>query len=699
MWDNAGPADCTYSSDPSVDEREARSTMFELFSRSELAGPASAAPRRVRGESQKGTSSSSRAGAIAAQRPVRWPPFEPIRCASVKPPETQSVYDLFNGRIQFVVPAYQRAYVWNEAENWAVMWDDISDTADRYINDPAAQIRHFLGPIVLEEQHFPVGGVDERLVIDGQQRLTTLQVILSAAVHVAQEHGAEDVAQDLAELIFNRGRTVEGDQRFKIWPSRRDRVAFLGVVEGGAADGADGIPGAWEYFKGRIAEWVTDDGAASDEQQVTRIEALQTCLDSLLYVVSINLDHSDNAQVIFETLNARGTGLGALDLVKNATFLQAEREGAPAENLYDDHWEPTFEADDYWLEETRQGREKRVRSDWFLMHWLAMDLGQVVRSDKLFDSFRKNVLHKAGAAPMTELVPRLCKDAKIMRSFDSFDQGTPAELFFSRMDALDTTTMLPIALLLFRSAQLDAERRTRALWALESWLVRRAILRLTAKNYNRTLTSLLASIKEDIPHADEAVVRELRSSQADTAIWPSDESVRARLEFGDLYSYMTKARVRMLLEACELDARDPAKTEAIALPAGLTIEHAMPQKWEENWPLPTSESPDLLREQRQAHINRLGNLTLVTQPLNSALSNAPWLKTENSPHSKRDELAKRSVLLINQELCQHDEWNEALIDERGKVLTERIIRTWPEPESDAWPETSGSVEESAQAAS
>jgi hypothetical protein len=141
-----------------------------------------------------------------------------------------------------------------------------------------------------------------------------------------------------------------------------------------------------------------------------------------------------------------------------------------------------------------------------------------------------------------------------------------------------------------------------------------------------------------------------------------------------------------VLEACELDVRDPAKTEAIALPAGLSIEHAMPQSWEEHWPLPDGDDPEHLREERDVHINRLGNLTLVTQPLNASLSNAAWLKSATSPHSKRDELVKRSVLLINQQLCQHDDWNDALIDKRGKQLADHIVRTWPGPDADVWPE-------------
>lgn len=247
-------------------------------------------------------------------------------------PTTQTVYDLFNGRIQFVVPSYQRAYVWNEAENWAVMWDDIADTVNRYLADPEAHVRHrhFLGPIVLEQQHSEPGAVDPRLVIDGQQRLTTLQVILSAASAVAADRGEDGIAREIAELTQNHGQAAVGPLRFKIWPSRRDRKAFLEVIENGGGSGQNGIAGAWRYFHDRIDEWVSNDGEASSEQQTERMRALHRCLDSLLYVVSINLDESDNAQVIFETLNARGTGLGAIDLVKNATFLQAEREGAPA---------------------------------------------------------------------------------------------------------------------------------------------------------------------------------------------------------------------------------------------------------------------------------------------------------------------------------------------------------------------------------
>jgi uncharacterized protein with ParB-like and HNH nuclease domain len=108
-------------------------------------------------------------------------------------PTQQTIYSLFNGLIQFQVPVYQRAYVWSEDKNWGLLWDDIADTANRYLDDPEAHLRHrhFLGPIVLSRQPSLPNGIDPRLVIDGQQRLTTLQIILAATAAAARDHGAD----------------------------------------------------------------------------------------------------------------------------------------------------------------------------------------------------------------------------------------------------------------------------------------------------------------------------------------------------------------------------------------------------------------------------------------------------------------------------------------------------------------------------
>ena len=223
--------------------------------------------------------------------------------------------------------------------------------------------------------------------------------------------------------------------------------------------------------------------------------------------------------------------------------------------------------------------------------------------------------------------------------------------------------------------------------------MRRAILRYTAKNYNRSLTNLLKTLKQSADDADVAIATELRSSEAATGVWPSDADVRSQLVNHSLYGALSQARVRMLLEACELYVRDPAKTEAIALPGGLTIEHALPQAWEEHWPVPagTEEEKAAATVARAEHVQRLGNLTLTTQPLNSALSNAAWLAERPGEPSKRDELQKRSVLLINQQLCRHDRWDERAIDVRGAEFTEAILATWPGPDAPFWQRIDGSV--------
>jgi len=610
----------------------------------------------------------------------------------LRTPETQTVYDIFNdARIQYVVPVYQRAYGWNE-EEWEPLWEDISEVLERYLEDPNQRPSptHFLGALVLEQQASAPGQVDERTIIDGQQRLTTLQVLLVATGRVVHDYD-EPTARELAELTLNRARAASGDRRFKIWPSKIDRAAFKSIIdpELSPASGTEGIPGAYRYFVEKVREWLTDEDPHGYGRQ-RRIQALQQCLSDLLYFVTINLDESDNAQVIFETLNVRGTDLTALDLVKNAVFLQAERNREEINLLYEDYWRPTFEADNFWRERERQGRETRPRADWFLMHWLAMQLGRVVGTSSLYETFRRGVLRSIPAPTMKILVPRLCEDARIIRGFRELARNTPERIFFDRLDAMDTTTLYPLALLLLRSPEVTEGVRRLALGAVESWLVRRAVLRLTPKNYNRLLASMIARVKANLEHADAAVVAELRASDAETAVWPSDKSFRDRLQFGEIYGYIAQARIRMLLEACERDLRATGKTEEIPIPGGLSIEHVMPREWREHWKPPRGDNQEEAAKQREAHLHRLGNLTLVTTPLNSSISNSPWtreaaLAPEKVQYEKRVELDNHSVLLLNQRLVSHDVWDEAKIDERGKDLADRIIQTWPGPDAECWP--------------
>jgi hypothetical protein len=210
--------------------------------------------------------------------------------------------------------------------------------------------------------------------------------------------------------------------------------------------------------------------------------------------------------------------------------------------------------------------------------------------------------------------------------------------------------------------------------ALESWLVRRMLCGLATQGYNRLMADLLKAIKADLDHADDVIVRFLRSSDANSAVWPTDEMVTSFLTTRYLYGYISQKRIAMVLSAIEMMLRRSNKVEDIyTLPKNLTIEHLMPQSWREHWPLPEDSDP----EEREASINQLGNLTLTTGPLNSSLSNGTW-------EAKRTAL-RHSLLALNQQVVAQETWNEESIKARGAELAKQICSLWPGPEHPSWP--------------
>ena len=537
-------------------------------------------------------------------------------------------------------------------------------------------VRHFLGAIVLDLEDTPLGELPRRLVIDGQQRLTTLQLLIAAAVRNAERDGVDQQARILKKLIENEADLATGDDMFKVWQTNTDQAAFREVMDSGA-DAAESretrISQAHSFFEHTIRDWLNADGP-SPEELLERHKALRITLSSLLQVVSINLEPGDNPQVIFETLNARGTPLLAMDLVKNAVFFGAQREKADVDRLNDEVWEPQL-GDEYWREDVRQGRLNRPRAELFLMHWLAMKLGRIIPATELYAEFRAHILGATEQSSTADLIHELCDDAAVLRGFDSQPPGSVEEQFFRHLDALDTTTVIPVALLLYRSPEITLEQRHTGLHALESWLVRRMLCGLATQGYNRLMADLLKAIKGDVDHADDVIVEFLRSSEANSAIWPTDEMVTSFLTTRYIYGYISQKRIVMVLSQVEMLLRRSNKVEDIyTLPKNLTVEHLMPQKWREHWSLPVDSDP----EQREARINQLGNLTLTSGSLNSSLSNGTW-------ETKRPALVQHSLLALNQQVAAQENWDEDSIKRRGGELAEQICGLWPGPEAQSWP--------------
>jgi hypothetical protein len=603
---------------------------------------------------------------------------------------THSLTAIFGKDVRYLVPLYQRPYVWEQETHWEPLWEDVQTVMDQlvYAEQVAASAPagapsisaapHFLGAIVLDQQMHDTGSLEVRYVIDGQQRLTTLQLFLSAAAQVAHAHACDREGRLLRKLIENdRDLVTASDHLFKVWPTNANRAAFRAAMsddDGAPDDPANLIQEAHAYFVGALDEWASEEDAGSDKQ--LRFATLTKVSRELLKIVAIDLEEGDNAQVIFETLNARGTPLLAIDLVKNLVFQRADVPGADLDTLYSNYWEPFDEPS--WREEIRQGRLNRPRAEVFLMHWLTMQRAEEVGAHHLFPTFRR-LLDDPASPGITDVVREFAADARTFRSFDAQPSGSVEQRFFQRLEILDTTTGLPLALYLFRqpTETLSAERRRRALAVMESWLVRRMLCRLTTKNYNRYFLDLLKAVKADVAHADTVLLETLRAATSDTNLWPTDDAVEDALTTRPFYGQVSQSRVVMTLAAIE-NAMRTEKSEEITLPAKLTIEHVMPQEWRTTWLV---DPPDDLAKigVRERHLHRLGNLTLVTAKLNPSLSNSPWT-------TKRPELNKHSVLLLNRRVVDEhpDLWDETAIDNRSVQLADYVKQIWPAPTSSAW---------------
>ena len=321
---------------------------------------------------------------------------------------------LFDGNVHYEIPAFQRPYVWDEEDQWAPLWDDVVRVAEKVIQaggdaEAANQVGgHFLGAIVYESKPPVVGDVTRHLIIDGQQRTTTLQVLIDAVQQVLADRGHEFLAEDLESLILNRSSLFKGrPERFKLWPSSGDRQAFSQAMDPQAGwQGEHRIIAAHDFFRNEAAAWLEGnpdpDGVRPPGSENDRGLALSSTLQHRLFVVAINLTGHDDSQLIFETLNDRGTPLLKADLIKNWVFQIGEKVGADVEHWPDTHW-GDFD-DEWWRTEITQGRHLRSRIDIFLQYWLTMRLRDEVLTDKVFRAF-------------TEYAAPHMKDARPQKAF------------------------------------------------------------------------------------------------------------------------------------------------------------------------------------------------------------------------------------------------------------------------------------------
>ena len=589
--------------------------------------------------------------------------------------------ELFQKDVRYTIPPFQRPYVWTQDDQWEPLWEDVRNVAENYLeeleqsdgNEIEAEKRtspHFLGAVVLKQVPTAAKDIDEREVIDGQQRVTTLQLLLDAVQQIcedAEQPHLKRAGRRLSKLVSNDEMFASDDHEnlFKLWPTRGDREAFRHAMDNGLAvkDFEDSlIVQAHEFFKLQVGKWL-DDNAGPHEDKVDALEAAAT---TLLQMVVIDLDPQDDPNLIFETLNARGTPLEQSDLIKNFVLSRDGDGGDAAWGDLDDRW---------WRTEVRQGRLLRPRLDMLLNYWLAMTRGSEVSPSRVFDSFREYVNDQDIASAMSKVK----QDLANYREFEITQGRSPKEnQFHYRTGVMQAGVITPVLLLLL-SAQ--AEPRQGAFDAIESFLVRRMICRLTTKDYNRLTLELAKRLQDsNLDYANTVTVGFLKEQKANAREWPSDEDVVHALATSPIYRLLTRGRLRFILEGVEGRLRSSGKSEDLDVPKNLTIEHVMPVGWgTDEWPFPVEVEPVQATYQRNTLIHTVGNLTLTTQKLNSSLSNSPW-------DAKRSELLKHATLLLNNELTISATWNEDRIRERSERIARLVSEIWPGPDSAAWKE-------------
>jgi hypothetical protein len=600
--------------------------------------------------------------------------------------QTLSPASLFGTHVRYVVPLFQRPYVWTRDDQWAPLWEDVRALTEQLLDtaaDPygAAPVPpHFLGAIVLDQQPFPAGFIAMRHVVDGQQRLTTLQLLLDAAQWVVEKHGAPMDAQALRVLVLNDATIAQHpDQVYKVWPTDRDQEAFRAAMDDDTEVPAllaeSRIAKAHDFFVTEITRWAVEENDPASTTQ--RLGSLVRALRDHLKLVVIDLEPGDNAQVIFETLNHRGSRLLAADLVKNFLFQIAQSQQGDVTALYRAHWR-TLD-DDYWREPIAQGRFFRPRIDVFLNHWLTMTLLREVPSDRVFMEFRDHV--RRTKPPINELLATLAADAAVYAQLDRLPYDSVEGRFYYRvLRAMESRVVSPFLLWVLRwdDSRMPAAQREKALTALESWIVRRALCRATSKDLNRLVVDLLKALDEAGPEVAGDTVEDFLSAQtADSRYWPTDAMLDEALARSRIYRALTRPRLRMVLEALEDSLRGPLG-EGQQCPRNLSVEHVMPQGWRHHWDTGLDEVAALRRDEV---VHRLGNLTLVSDKLNPTLSNRPW--TDAGSPGKRSYLLRHSHLKLNAEISSSHEssWTEKDIADRTDALIRRITMIWERPAS------------------
>lgn len=615
-------------------------------------------------------------------------------------PYSRSIFDLFDGKRRYEVPLFQRQYVWNREDHWEPLWEDIERKFIQRVNG-SPSTPHFLGAMVLDQRRVYGNAVPVQLVIDGQQRLTTFQIFLAAFRDVCCAEGQKAYSEECVRYLLNTG-IMENEQieRYKLWPTNLDRKQFADVVDSDSKEELNHRhPLLWRkyarkpdprpkmidcyfYFYDQLTAFMRND--EYDQPLPERVASMHEALRGALQVVTVELEGDDDPQVIFENLNARGEPLLPSDLLRNFIFLRAALRKEPQEQLYTEYWLP-FD-DDFWRALEKQGRLLRPRSDIFLQHYLVLHRKQEILISHLYNEY-KDWIKGANPFPSVKVeLENLSKYRNYFRELVQPDPNTSIGRFSAFLEIFDLSTVYPLVLGIM-GAEPGNDEIAGMLEDLESYIFRRAVCDLGTKNYNRFFLAVLGKLSKS-QFNRQNLRSALTEQKGESVVWPDDVRFKQAWLSKPVYVSVGAARVQYALRAIERLLHQP-RAERIEILSTLTIEHVLPDEWIEQWPLPNGSRGVTWLEQfdksrstedveatakRDGAKHTFGNLTLLTQPLNSSISNSPF-------DIKKPEILKNSALALNRYFQDKESWEEKLIVTRGEMLFTYACKRWPYPTS------------------
>lgn len=563
-------------------------------------------------------------------------------------PRKVGILDLLVGSsgAQFVIPVYQRNYTWKANSEVKQYLEDLENILNgRYKS-------HFLGIFIYLEKTINYAS-REYSVIDGQQRLTTTFLLLYAIKHLLMDEGNREEAERLnGQFLIN---PYSENVKYKLKPSVSDDDAYKCIVENRLEDIKDknnsNVYKNYEYIIDSLKNNI------SANYQITEI------LDALrhFYVVVIPVSEEENPQKIFESINATGVKLTSADLIKN--YLLMNMSSIDQENYYSKYWEKIEES------VSKESKELEI----FFRMYLAIKKYELVSKSNVYKEFvfwtEKNSFN------ILDLFDDLLQYAKIYYFIRKQNlREIPKELKEQIIDfrKINSDLILPLYMelvKLYKNSQLNAEKLNKCMLIINSYMIRRSICDFDSQNISRLFPTVLKKVIEKCNHnyekIDTVLSQELVAKNVNTSksFMPTDKQMEELLSEANVYQ---RPALRIILDKIEI-ADNPAPVDL----SSLSVEHLMPQTPTEEW----LEELDTTKEEYDAYLHRLGNLTLAAKSDNSKMQNYMW-------DYKNEILRSTGHLKLNSDLLEIKRWGFDEIKKRTRKLITRICEIYPYPEID-----------------